>query len=60
MEVKQFEVSTYLIEQAEINAELAIARSQVAKERERVSEQEIKYSQLLERMQQAYGEDFGP
>ncbi len=60
MEVKQFEVSTYLIEQAEINAELAIARSLVAKQREKVSQQELKYNKLRERMQQTYGEDFTP
>jgi len=60
MEVKQFEVATYLIEQAEINAELAIARSLVAKEREKVSVQEIKYKQLLERMSSTYGKELDP
>ncbi len=60
MEVKQFEVSNYLIEQAEINAELAIARTLVAKQRDKVSQQEVKYNKLRERMQQTYGEDFAP
>ncbi len=59
-EVKQYEVSTYLIEQAEINAELAIARSLVAREREKVARQELKYKQLHKRLAKAYGEDFAP
>lgn len=47
-----------LIEQAEINAELAIARSQVAKTRERVNQKRKDNAKILATLQQTYAGEF--
>ncbi|MCF6225679.1 MAG: DUF4398 domain-containing protein [Xanthomonadales bacterium] len=50
--------ANFLIEQAEINAELAIARSQLAKTRDRVSQKRKDNAKLLKSLQQTYAGEF--
>jgi hypothetical protein len=50
--------ANHLIEQAEINAELAIARSQVAISRERVDQKRRDNAKLLESLKNTYPGDF--
>ena len=58
MDAKQYDKSFYLIEQSEINAELAIEKSQAAILRSKVTEAERRNAVLLEDIQNTYGEDF--
>ena len=58
MEVKQYDKSIYLIEQSEINSELAIAKSRTAVVRAKVSEQARENEILREDFESTYGEDF--
>ncbi|MCF6263166.1 MAG: DUF4398 domain-containing protein [Xanthomonadales bacterium] len=50
--------ANFLIEQAEINAELAIARSQLAKTRDRVNQKRKNNAKLLQTLQQTYTGEF--
>jgi len=50
--------ANYLIEQAEINAELAIARSQVAIARDRVNQKRSDNGKLLDSLQKTYSGEF--
>jgi len=58
MEVKQYDKSIYLIEQSEINSELAIEKSRTALVRAKVSEQARENEILREDFESTYGEDF--
>ena len=58
MEVKQYDKSFYLIEQSEINSELAIEKSRTAKTRARVSEKTRENEILREDFKSTFGEDF--
>jgi len=58
MEVKQYDKSIYLIEQSEINSELAIEKSRTAMIRARVSEQTRENEILREDFESTFGEDF--
>ena len=58
MEVKQYDKSIYLIEQSEINSELAIEKSRTAKTRARVSEKTRENEILREDFKSTFGEDF--
>ena len=58
MEVKQYDKSIYLIEQSEINSELAIEKSRTAKTRAKVSEQVRENEILREDFKSTFGEDF--
>ena len=58
MEVKQYDKSIYLIEQSEINSELAIEKSRTAVVRAKVSEQARENEILREDFESTYGEDF--
>jgi len=60
VEKRQNDVASYLIEQAEINAELAIAKSAAAKQRNKVSELRRAVEVLEEDLKATYGEDFQP
>ena len=60
VEKRQNDVASYLIEQAEINAELAIAKSAAAKQRNKVSELRRAVEVLEEDLKATYGEDFEP
>ena len=58
VENKQYDKTWYLIEQAEINAELAIEKSQSAVIRGQVTEMTRKNEILREEFENTYGEDF--
>ena len=58
MEVKQYDKSIYLIEQSEINSELAIEKSRTAATRARVSEKARENEILREDFKSTFGEDF--
>ena len=57
MEHKQYDKSVYLIEQSEINSELAIEKSRTAIMRAKVTEQARLNEILLEDFEASYGED---
>ena len=57
VELKQYDKALYLIEQSEINAELAIEKSRAAVLRNQVAELTQKNEILKEEIQNAYGED---
>ena len=58
MEVKQYDKSIYLIEQSEINSELAIEKCRTAEIRAKVSEQTRENEILREDFESTFGEDF--
>jgi len=58
MEVKQYDKSIYLIEQSEINSELAIEKSKTAEARARVSDLTRQNEILREEFSTTFGEDF--
>ena len=58
MEVKQYDKSIYLIEQSEINSELAIEKSRTAVTRAKVSEKARENEILREDFKSTFGEDF--
>ena len=58
MESREYDVSAYLIEQAEINAELAVAKTQAAKQRQRVSDLQKTVDALEADLRETYGEAF--
>lgn len=60
MEVRDFDAATLLIEQAEINAELALARTQAALQRQKVNDLQSANDVLLEQLRESFGEDFQP
>ena len=57
MELRQYDKSIYLIEQSEINAELAIEKSRNAELRSRLAELSREYEILREDFEATYGED---
>jgi hypothetical protein len=57
MELKQYDKSIFLIEQSEINSELAIEKSRAAAARARVAEMSRENEILLEDFRATYGED---
>lgn len=58
MEYKQFDKAFYLIEQSEINAELAIEKSRTALVRARLAEQARENEVLREDFERTFGEPF--
>ena len=56
IEFKQYDKATYLIEQSEINSELAIEKSKTAEIRARVAEQARQNEILREDFEASYGE----
>ncbi len=58
MEVRDYDAATLLIEQSEINAELALARTHAALQRRKVNDLQSANAILLEQFQQTFGEDF--
>lgn len=58
MEVRQYDKSFYLIEQSEINSELAIEKSKAAVMRAKVAELTRENEILQEDFESTYGEDF--
>ncbi len=60
MEVRDYDAATLLIEQSEINAELALARTQAALQRQKVNDLQSANAIQLEQYRQTLGEDFEP
>ena len=58
MEVRQYDKSFYLIEQSEINSELAIAKSRAAVMRGKVADLTRENEILREEFESTYGGDF--
>jgi len=57
MELKQYDKAIYLIEQSEINSELAIEKSRTAVARAKVAESTREYEVLKQDFEATYGED---
>lgn len=58
MEKQKYEVAMYLVEQSEINSELAIEKSRAAKSRRQVSELRKSTEELETRLRETFGDDF--
>jgi hypothetical protein len=58
MEKEKYEVAVYLMEEAEINAELAIEKSRTAKARRRVNEQRKVNQELEDKLRSTFGDEF--
>lgn len=58
MEARQYDKAIYLIEQSEINSELAIEKSRTARIREKVTELARENEILREDYERTFGEDF--
>lgn len=58
MEFRQYDKSIYLVEQSEINSELAIEKSRTAEVRAQVAEQTRENEILREDFESTFGEDF--
>ena len=58
MEKQKYEVAIYLMEEAEINAELAIEKSRTARSRRQVNELRKSNEELAESMRATFGDEF--
>ena len=58
MEKQKYEVAMYMVEQSEINAELAIEKSRTGESRRRVNEQRKSNKELEARLQETFGDEF--
>lgn len=58
MERKQYDVALYLVEESEINSELAIEQSRAAQSRRKVNELQRANEILREELEATYGESF--
>ena len=58
MENQKYEAAVYLLEEAEINAELAIEKSRTSKSRRAVNEQRKVNQELEDRLKATYGDEF--
>jgi hypothetical protein len=58
MEKEKYAVSVYLVEESEINAELAIEKSRTAKSRRRMNELRKSNEELEARMYATFGDEF--
>ena len=58
MEKQKYEVVVYLVEEAEINAELAIEKSRTAKSRRKVNEQRKSNEELDVSLRATFGDEF--
>jgi len=58
MEKEKYEVAVYLVEESEINAELAIEKSRTAKSRRRMNELRKSNEELEARMHATFGDEF--
>jgi len=58
MDKQKYEVAMYLVEQSEINSELAIAKSRAAKSRRRVNEQRKSNEELERKLRETFGDEF--
>ena len=58
MEKQKYEVLVYLVEESEINAELAIEKSRTAKARRKVNELRKRNDELDARLSETFGDEF--
>jgi hypothetical protein len=58
LEKEKYDVSVYLVEESEINAELAIEKSRSAKSRRRVNELRKSNEELEARLHATFGDEF--
>ena len=58
MDQQKYEVALYLIEQSEINSELAIEKSRAAKSRRRVNELTKSNDELEIKLRETFGDEF--
>ena len=58
MEKEKYEVAVYLVEESEINSELAIEKSRTAKTRRRVNELRKSNEELDERLRATFGDEY--
>ena len=58
MEKEKYEVAMYLVDESEINSELAIEKSRTAKSRRRVNELRKSNAELEERMRLTFGDEY--
>lgn len=58
LEKEKYDVSVYLVEESEINSELAIEKSRTAKSRRRVNELRKSNEELEARLHATYGDDY--
>ena len=58
MDKQKYEVALYLVEQSEINSELAIEKSRAAKSRRRVNEQRKSNEELERKLRETFGDEF--
>ena len=58
MDKQKYEVSVYLLEESEINAELAIEKSRTAQSRRRVNEQRKSNEELDASLRATFGDEF--
>jgi len=58
MDKQQYEVALYLVEQSEINSELAIEKSRAAKSRRHVNELSKSNDELEIRLRETFGDEF--
>ncbi len=58
MEKSKFDIAMYLIEESEINSELAVEQSRAAQSRRKVNELERSNELMREEMQSTYGDSF--
>jgi hypothetical protein len=58
MEQKKYDIALYLVEESEINSELAIEKSRAAKARRKVNEQRRANEMLRDELEATYGGEF--
>lgn len=58
MEKEKYEVAVYLVEESEINSELAIEKSRTAKSRRKVNELRKSNAELEEKLQATFGDEY--
>jgi len=58
MEKEKYEVAVYLVEESEINSELAIEKSRTAKSRRRVNELRKSNEELDGRLRASFGDEY--
>lgn len=58
MDMQKYEIALYLVEQSEINSELAIEKSRAAKSRRGVNELRKSNSELENKLRETFGDEF--
>ncbi len=58
MEKEKYEVAVYLVEESEINSELAIEKSRTAKSRRRANELRKSNAELEEKLRATFGDEY--